>query len=85
MTLFDQLLLQAERWLDRLDRDRDLAARLRLDAWIDQLERERLKHIELIDQLKALQRANHPALLLPRRPTRVLKASLRPALMRREA
>lgn len=82
MNVFDAVIRSVEDWLDRLDRERDLATRLvaregrrpHLVEWLDQLDRERAKHVELVARLRALQRENHPALLLPARPTRVLKA-----------
>lgn len=91
---FDQLLRRTDIWLACLDRERDLATRQiardgrkpHLLAWLDTLERERVKHQSLIDQLDALRRANHPMLLLPVRPVRMMKAELlKPSIARREA
>ena len=94
MTLFDELLRRVDAWLDRIDRERDEAMRTigrqgstpELQAWLDRLDGERAKHGALMAVLDDLRLANHPALLLPERPTRMLKASLqRPAAARKEA
>lgn len=91
MTLFDQLLRCADRWLERLDRERDTVTRLlhreglkpHLIDWNDALEVERVKHLELMTHLQALRRANHPALLLHARP--MVKALLKQARLKARA
>lgn len=84
MNLFNQLIARMTDWLDALDRERDVAMRMmerrgRIDElaiWLDTLEAERVKHLELIAQLRLLDGAHHPALLFSERPMRMLKSSL---------
>jgi hypothetical protein len=77
MNLFDQLLMQMEHWLDRLDRERDVAMLMmqrdksrqaEIEIWLLKLDDERATHCELLERFKAIRRANHPALVLERRP-----------------
>ena len=82
MTVFDRLLRDVDDWLERLDRDRDRAARLGDRAWLEQLERERVRHLELVAALARLREGHHPALLLSSRPAR---ATLAPRRLRRPA
>lgn len=91
---FDRLLHRTDIWLACLDRERDLAMRQikqegrkpHLLTWLESLELERLKHQELITALETLRRANHPMLLLPVRPVRMMKAELlKPSAVRKQA
>lgn len=91
---FDQLLRRTDIWLACLDRERDLAIRQikqegrkpHLLAWLDSLDAERVKHTRLIDELEVIRKANHPMLLLPVRPSRMVKSELlKPSIARREA
>lgn len=85
MTVFADLLRDMDDWLDRLDRERDVAMRMmarrgrtdELTIWLDKLELERAEHLELMAQFHRLDQAHYPALVLPERPTRILKASLK--------
>jgi hypothetical protein len=73
-----------ERWLEAVDRDRDLAAMVIagsgatpvLEALLDRLTRERAEVVALLERLRADR--HHPALLLPARPQRMAKALLTP-------
>lgn len=86
MTLFEHVMLQARSGLSSIDEDRDRAVTFvaryggspGLDAWLEELEAERGRQLLMMDGLDALRQQNHPALLHQVRPTRMLKASLRP-------
>ena len=84
MRPIEQAIDQAERWLARLDHERDAEARAAADVEVRdpflehrlaQLEAERTKVLRLLDALRA-ERLN-PVLLLPERPCRALKVTLR--------
>lgn len=82
ITPFDRIVAGVERWLEGVDRDRDLTATVIaasgstpvLAALLDRLDRERAQVVALLARLQADR--HHPALLLSERPRRMARAVL---------
>lgn len=85
MTTFEKVIHRTEAWLERVDRERDAAARAKsavganevLNVWLDRLDAERRDTVALLEQLRQLQ--HRRPLLFRVRPSniRMLKVPLR--------